>query len=439
MINSCICKKNIAINKWNSIKLPSVSVDTDSCEGVWAKNRFNVMYSGKFITSKDGISWDIKGTSDIEILSKKIVFYADTLDKYVVYYPDDDRGYLSISSDDGESFITGTLDFNVKKICKSPKGRYFIATDLGLKVTDDFESFATISNTERKNFICIASSPGGMMASGTRSLYYCGEAEDEWKRINADDIVYDIASIGYINNLYIIGTVGSKVYNCSTYNPQFLHEINTPVSFFDNCLYDGSTLYIYHEAPRSYLTTVDGYKFTLHQQKSEVNGTLMKNDKVMVVVGQGCKANIGIFIKEPPVSVNVEVGDLNFVINPKNYSETENHEDIVSSVNGKIGDVVLNSQDVGAANKVIYTATIGNEWQEEVTGGFSQVINIDGILEEDSPIVDIILDDDVLVSQSQIRAWSDVSRIKTQDGFINVYCYERKPTIAMNIQLICIR
>ena len=417
MVNNLIHAKDIIVNEWNCIGLSGVSADKSPCEGIWAQNRFNVMYGRKFITSADGVSWNITGTSDREILSKKVTFYADTLDKYIVYYPDDDRGYLSISSDAGESWTTETKDFTVKRICKSPKGRYFLATNLGVKVTDDFVSFTTIPNTQEVDFIYIASSPSGMMAASPKSLYYCTQTEDEWIKIDTDDIFYDIASIGYINNLYIIGTVGSKLYNCSTYNPQLLHEVNTPLSFFDKCFYDGTLLYFYHEAPRSYLTTSDGYRFIPHEQKSEVNGTLMGNDTTLVVIGQGSDNSVGYFVKDDPISIGVGGTGATSVIEARHNLEIRNNSD----------------------RKVQFMETIGQNWKNEPTGGFSQIINIDGILEEDSPIIDVLLDDDTEVSKTQIKAWSNISRITTGKGLIKVYCYKDKPNIDINIQIICVR
>lgn len=416
MTDNFIHAKDIIVNEWNSIKLPDVPVDSEPCEGVWSKNKFNVMYGNKFITSEDGVSWSIVGINDMEILSKKVTFYADTLDKYVVYYPNDDRGYLLISSDNGESWTTEIKDFTIKRICKSPNGRYFLATDAGIKVTDDFVSFTTITNTQETDFMYIASSPNGMMAAGARSLYYCTETEDEWLKINTDDVSYDIASIGYINNLYIIGTVGSKVYNCSIYNPQLLHEINTPLSFFDNCFYDGSKLYLYHEAPRNYLTTVDGYRFIPHEQKSQVNGVLMGNDTTLVVVGQGSDNSVGYFVKDDPISIDVGGTGGTSVVEARHNLEIRNNGD----------------------GKVRFTATIGQNWKEETSGGFSQVVNIDGILDEDSPIIDVLLDDNTEISKSQIKAWSNVSRITTQKGLIKVYCYKNKPTIDIDIQVVCV-
>ena len=417
MDNNFIHAKNIVTNEWNSINIEGVPICKNSCEGVWSENRFNVMYGENFITSEDGISWTIAGTSDKKILSKKVTFYADTLDKYIVYYPDDDNGYLSISSDDGASWTTESKDFVIRRICKSPKGRYFLATDLGIKVTDDFLSFDTISNTQEIDFIYIATSPKGMLAAGARTLYYCTETEGEWLKINTDHLFYDIASIGYINNLYIIGTVGSTIYSCSVYNPQLLHEIKTPLSFFDNCFYDGSVLYLYHEFPCGYLTTVDGYRFVPHQQKCEVNGTLIANDTTLVAIGQGSCNSISCLVKDEPISIAVGGTSATSVIEAQHNLEIRNDDRC----------------------RAKFTATIGQEWVEELSGGFTQVIKINGILEEDSPIIGVLLDNNTEISKSQIKAWSNVSRITTEKGLIKVYCYKDKPDIDIDIQLVCLR
>lgn len=417
MADNFIHAQDILVNKWNSIRLPGVPVDESPCEGVWAENRFSVMYGDKFITSEDGVSWSITGTNDKKILSKKVTFYADIPDKYVVYYPDDDEGCLSISSDGGKSWTTETKEFVTRRVCKSPKGRYFLATNSGIKVTNDFSSFTTISGTQETDFIYITSSPNGMMTAGARSLYYCTEEENEWLKINTDGIFYDIASIGYVNNLYIIGTVGSIIYNCSTYNPQLLHEINVPLGSLDNCFNDGSKLYLYHEAPRSYLTTVDGYRFVPHEEKSEVNGIFMINDTTFVVIGQGNGNSVSYFMKDDPASTDIGGTGGTSAIEARHNLEIRNN----------------------GACKVQFTATIGQNWEEGPTGGFSQIVKIDGILETDSPIIDVLLDDDTGISKAQIKAWSNISRITTEKGLIKVYCYKNKPNIDVDVRLICIR
>ena len=42
-------------------------------------------------------------------------------------------------------------------------------------------------------------------------------------------------------------------------------------------------------------------------------------------------------------------------------------------------------------------------------------------------------------AKNQIEAWNFISRIKTADGSITVYCFEEKPTSAIEIKLLCVR
>lgn len=86
----------------------------------------------------------------------------------------------------------------------------------------------------------------------------------------------------------------------------------------------------------------------------------------------------------------------------------------------------------------IFEATIGATWTEKTPGGYSQIISVKGITAEHNPVVDIILDDDVDTAKEQIEAWTCVSRITTGNDFITVYCYEEKPSVEINIQLLCV-
>lgn len=86
-----------------------------------------------------------------------------------------------------------------------------------------------------------------------------------------------------------------------------------------------------------------------------------------------------------------------------------------------------------------FTATVATTWTQAETGEYTQEVEIEGILEADTPIVDVVLSDDLDTAKALIEAWSCVSRISTLDGEIKLYCYETAPTVEIPISLICIR
>lgn len=86
-----------------------------------------------------------------------------------------------------------------------------------------------------------------------------------------------------------------------------------------------------------------------------------------------------------------------------------------------------------------YTATIGTSWVQGSSGEYTQEITLNGILETDTPIIDLSLSDNISTAKSQIEAWSCVSRITTSSGKIKVYCYDSSPTIQIPIQILCIK
>lgn len=86
-----------------------------------------------------------------------------------------------------------------------------------------------------------------------------------------------------------------------------------------------------------------------------------------------------------------------------------------------------------------FTATIGTSWTRGANNEHIQEITIDGILATDTPTIDLVLNDNVEAAKSQIEAWSNVSRITTENGKIKVYCYDASPTVEIPIQIICIR
>lgn len=89
------------------------------------------------------------------------------------------------------------------------------------------------------------------------------------------------------------------------------------------------------------------------------------------------------------------------------------------------------------ATTITYNVTIGASWTG--SGPYTQTITVDGILSTDNPIVDVVLSDDTESSKSIIEAWSNVSRIVTNNGSITVYCYDSAPTVNIPIQLKVVR
>ena len=101
-----------------------------------------------------------------------------------------------------------------------------------------------------------------------------------------------------------------------------------------------------------------------------------------------------------------------------------------------IVDVIVSES---ASSAVIYTAELATDWENGESGEYLQTVEIPGILGTDNPVVDVILSDVLDEAKNQIEACNFISRIKTADGSITVYCFEEKPTSVIEIQLLCVR
>jgi len=73
------------------------------------------------------------------------------------------------------------------------------------------------------------------------------------------------------------------------------------------------------------------------------------------------------------------------------------------------------------------------------SGEYVQTIEVSGILASDNPVVDVVLDASKDTALSQLEDWSCVSKIEISDGSVTVYCFEEKPTSAIEIRLLCVR
>ena len=91
----------------------------------------------------------------------------------------------------------------------------------------------------------------------------------------------------------------------------------------------------------------------------------------------------------------------------------------------------------GNGATIQYIATITTNWTGDAAP-YTQEIAVEGILEGDDPIVDLVLSDDYATSQVQLEEWKKVYRITTSDNLITVYA-EESILINLSIQLLVSR
>ena len=81
-----------------------------------------------------------------------------------------------------------------------------------------------------------------------------------------------------------------------------------------------------------------------------------------------------------------------------------------------------------------YTGTLSADgWSD--TAPYVQAVAADGITADMSPIVDIILSDDVDTAKSEQAAWGCITRAAAGDGVITFCCYENMPEVDINIKV----
>lgn len=86
-----------------------------------------------------------------------------------------------------------------------------------------------------------------------------------------------------------------------------------------------------------------------------------------------------------------------------------------------------------------FSATVGTSWVQGANNEYTQELTIPDILETDTPIVDLVLSDNIETARTQTEEWANVSRITTSAGKIKLFCYDLAPTTEIPIQLICVR
>lgn len=80
-----------------------------------------------------------------------------------------------------------------------------------------------------------------------------------------------------------------------------------------------------------------------------------------------------------------------------------------------------------------FTGTLsGGGWSDTVP--FMQTVDIAGITSEMSPVVDIILSDDIDKAKAELAAWSNITKAVAGDGVIVFYCYDAIPNVNISFK-----
>ena len=69
------------------------------------------------------------------------------------------------------------------------------------------------------------------------------------------------------------------------------------------------------------------------------------------------------------------------------------------------------------------------------TAPYTQTINMSGITADNSPIIDLIVSDDIAIGKEEITQWSYITKATTGENIITFSCYEKKPSISMNFKV----
>lgn len=196
-------------------------------------------------------------------------------------------------------------------------------------------------------------------------------------------------------------------------------------------------------------------------------------------------------LKKPGQEDFYNVDDFNSnadIIDQKLKEIEDKTKNIVTSVNGKTGEVELTAEDIGAetpagaqekaasaasaalaaandytdqavgqiatalethknenatldnlghVKHAVLTATLDTTWEgEEVP--YTKTITVNGIQATDTPIIDVVMSGDYATDEQRIEAWGYIYRAVTGTNSITFYATE-KPTIDLPIQIKVVR
>lgn len=67
------------------------------------------------------------------------------------------------------------------------------------------------------------------------------------------------------------------------------------------------------------------------------------------------------------------------------------------------------------------------------TAPYTQTVTVTGLAESASPIIDVVVSDEVETGASQIKQWAYISKASAAENSLTVSCYTKKPTIDLPI------
>lgn len=160
---------------------------------------------------------------------------------------------------------------------------------------------------------------------------------------------------------------------------------------------------------------------------------------------QGEKGSDGI----SPTVVVTDTGDgATITITDSNGTTTVDIYDGTDGVSPHIDDTTkhwfVGETDTGVKAEGVTTISttsltyIGNlaidNWNGD-TAPYTQTINMSGITADNSPIIDLIVSDDIAIGKEEITQWSYITKATTGENIITFSCYEKKPSISMNFKV----
>ncbi|GHV24071.1 hypothetical protein FACS189465_0500 [Clostridia bacterium] len=88
---------------------------------------------------------------------------------------------------------------------------------------------------------------------------------------------------------------------------------------------------------------------------------------------------------------------------------------------------------------ITFTVNVTNNWVGDSDTGYTQDIEVSGLLATDSPFIDIVFSSDISVARSEAENYAKISKATTSNGTLMLSCFYFMPTIAFNLLLKCIR
>jgi hypothetical protein len=88
---------------------------------------------------------------------------------------------------------------------------------------------------------------------------------------------------------------------------------------------------------------------------------------------------------------------------------------------------------------VEFSAAVGTSWTGDANTGYSQDVEVEGLLATDTPFINIVFSPELAAAKLEAESYAKVSKYISGNDVLTLVCFDFMPNTAFNLSLMCNR